>query len=272
VWLRRFIVTLLASALPALATAQGAPPATQDTAVASEDAAAPPFELTVDVTSRYVWRGYDLSHGDPTLLAYLNYYAESGFWANVGIIAGLRNAAELGDEQSELDEVDATVGWEWGELAGGSVTAGVAVYAYKYTSTWTRDVAYEDASDVEANLYLTWDAAAHLRPTLEYYYGLDDNIQGYYLEAGLVLPFAGESWSFEPKLTAAWSSQYDVDDRMTNATVTLPLSFSVGPATITPSLQWVWVDDPESFNPQDLVGEAPEDTLFVGTVRVAFTF
>ena len=39
----------------------------------------PPFELTVDVASSYVWRGYDLSHGDPALLAYLNYYAESGF-------------------------------------------------------------------------------------------------------------------------------------------------------------------------------------------------
>jgi hypothetical protein len=266
------MLVLLAAALPALAAAQDATPATEDLAAPAEEAAEPPFELTVDVTNRYVWRGYDLSHGDPALLAYLNYYAESGFWANVGIITGLQTAAELGDDSSELDEVDATVGWEWGELAGGSLTAGAAVYAYSYTSTWTKEYAYETDFEIEANLYLSWDAAAHLRPTLEYYYGLNDSIQGYYLEAGVVLPFAGESWSFEPKLTAAWSSQYEVDDRMTNATVTLPLSFGVGPATITPSLQWVWVDDPESFNPADLVGETPEDTLFVGTVRVAFTF
>jgi hypothetical protein len=239
---------------------------------AAQDAPEPPFELTIDVVSSYVWRGYDLSHGDPTLLAYLNYYAESGLWANVGIIAGLKNAAELGDDSTQVDEVDATVGWEWSELAGGKLTAGVALYAYDYTSTWTKDVAYEDASDVEANLYLSWDAAAHLRPTLEYYYGLDDNIHGYYLEAGLVLPFEGESWSSEPKLTAAWSSQYGVADRLTNVTVTLPLSFSLGPATITPSAQWVWVDDPEGFNPEELMGESPKDVLFVGAVRVAFTF
>ena len=239
---------------------------------AAQDASEPPFELTVDVASSYVWRGYDLSHGDPALLAYLNYYAESGFWANVGIIAGLQTAAELGDSDTDLDEVDVTVGWEWAELAGGSLTAGAAVYAYEYTSTWTKDYAYETDSEVEANLYLSWDAAAHLRPTLEYYYGLDDSIHGYYVEAGLVLPFEGESWSFEPKVTAAWSSQYDVADRLTNATVTLPLSWSVGPATITPSLQWVWVDDPEGFNPEELTGAAPGDVLFVGAVRVAFTF
>ena len=239
---------------------------------AAQDAPEPPFELTVDVASSYVWRGYDLSHGDPALLAYLNYYAESGFWANVGIIAGLQTAAELGDTEADLDEVDVTVGWEWAELAGGGLTAGAAVYAYRYTSTWTRDYAYEDDAETEVNLYLSWDAAAHLRPTLEYYYGLDDSIRGYYVEAGIVLPFEGESWSFEPKVTAAWSSQYDVADRLTNATVTLPLSWSVGPLTITPSAQWVWVDDPEGFNPEELTGESPKDVLFVGAVRIAFTF
>jgi hypothetical protein len=242
-------------------------------AAAQEDSE-PPFELTADVVSRYVWRGYDLSHGDPALLLYLNYYAPSlpGLWMNVGVIGGLHNAAELGDDATAVDEVDATLGWEWEGLAGGKLTAGVAMYGYLYTSTWTRDVAYEDTSDLEVNLYLSWDAAAHVRPSLEYYRGLDDGIKGDYLEFALALPFEGERWSSEPKVTAGWSNQYDVPDRFTNATVTVPVSFGVGPATITPSLQWVWVDDPEGFNPEDVTGSDPKDTLFVGAVRVAFVF
>ena len=44
----------------------------------------------------------------------------------------------------------------------------------------------------------------------------------------------------------------------------LPLSWSVGPLTITPSAQWVWVDDPAGYNPEELTGESPKDVLFVG--------
>ncbi|MEW6338546.1 MAG: hypothetical protein AB1625_14260 [Acidobacteriota bacterium] len=257
---RYLLVGLLISASTAVAAAQDEPE--------------PPFEFTADLVSRYVWRGYDLSHGDPALLLYLNYYSPAlpGLWANVGIIGGLRSASDLGDDATDVDEVDATVGWEWEGLAGGKLTVGVALYGYLYTSTWTKEFAYEDTSDVEANLYLTWDAAEHLQPSLEYYRGLDDGIRGDYVEVGLALPFEGERWSSEPKVTAGWSNQYDVADRFTNATVTVPVSFSLGPATITPSLQWVWVDDPEGFNPEDVTGSAPKDTLFVGAVRVAFVF
>lgn len=253
------------------AAAQDGPSAAPDEAVAAENAPVPQLVLTIDLASRHLWRGYDLSHGDPTLQASLTYSARSGLWASVGIIAGLSTAPGLGDTSLDLDEVDAALGWEWGGLDGGKLTAGVALYAYRYTSTWTKDVAYGDDSDVEANLYLSWNPAAHLQPTLDFYYGLDDSIRGYYLEAGIALPFTGDSWSFEPKLTAAWSNQYEVDDRMTNATVTLPLSLTLGPATITPSLQWVRVGDPERFNPPELVGETPRTALFVGTVRLAFT-
>ena len=79
----------------------------------------PEFELTVDGVSRYIWRGYDLSHGDPSLLVYLNYSpsAAPGLWMNVGVIGGLKNDAALGDDKTDFDEVDATLGYET-ELAG----------------------------------------------------------------------------------------------------------------------------------------------------------
>lgn len=235
--------------------------------------AEPELEVTVDLVSRYVWRGYDLSHADPTLLVNLNYYpaAAPGLWMNVGAIAGLVENEELGDSGTNIDEFDLTIGYER-ELADGAWTLGAALYYYGYETTWTQDYAYEDNNDFEVNLYAYWQAAEHLRPTLEYYRGLDDGIEGDYVELGLVLPFGGERWSTEPKVTAGWSNQYEVPDRVTNVQAVLPLTWSAGSFALTPSLNYTWVDDPEGFNPEEITGETPEDGLFWVGVRLAWTF
>lgn len=251
-------VLLLAMALPA----------------AAQEPAEPAFELTTDVLSRYVWRGYDLSHADPTLVTSLAWSPEfaPGLWLKVDLLGALRKAPELGDGSNSLDELDVSLGWEKDDLAGGRLTLGVALYFYGYTSTWTRDVAYEDDSDLEASVYLSWKAAEHLRPTLEYYRGLDDAIRGDYVEAGLAFPFEGRGWSTEPVVTAGWSSQYDVPGRLTNVTATVPLSIRLGRVTVTPAVLWTWVEDPESFNPEELTGETPREVLFQATVRLSWSF
>ncbi len=233
----------------------------------------PELELTVDGVSRYIWRGYDLSHGDPSLLVYLNYSpsAAPGLWMNVGVIGGLRNDAALGDDKTDFDEVDATLGYE-AELAGGAWTVGAALYYYRYESTWTRDFAYGDATDLEANLYAYWNASEHFKTLVEYYRGLDDNIKGDYVEFGFSLPFEGDTLSTEPKVLAGWSNQYGVADRLTNVTATLPLTWTSGSFAFTPSLNYTWVDDPEGFNPRDLVGETPKDGLLWLGVRLAWSF
>lgn len=233
----------------------------------------PELELTVDGVSRYIWRGYDLSHGDPALLLYLNYSpsAAPGLWMNVGLIGGLKKAPELGDDKADFDEVDVTLGYEK-ELADGTWTLGAAAYYYRYESTWTRDFAYGDDSDLELNLYAYWQPVEHFKPTLEYYRGLDDNIKGDYVEFGFALPFEGESWSTEPKVIAGWSNQYEVADRVTNVQATLPVTWTSGSIAFTPSLNYTWVDDPEGFNPRELTGKTPEDGLFWVGVRFAWSF
>ncbi len=241
---------------------------------APQPASEPSFELTTDVLSRYVWRGYDVSHADPTLVASLVWSPVQvpGLWLEVDLLGGLRKAPALGDERNTLDEIDVTLGWEKGDLAGGRLTLGGAFYYYGYTSAWTRDVAFEDDSDLEANVYLAWRTGDHCRPTLEYYRGLGDGIRGDYVEAGLAFPFEGVGWSTEPVVTAGWSSQYDAPGRVTNVTATLPLAIRLGKGTVTPAVHWIWVDDPEGFNPEELTGEAPREVLFRASVRLAWTF
>lgn len=241
-------------------------------AARAEDAE-PQFELTTEVVSRYLWRGYDLSHGDPSLLLYLNYSPTKlpGLWMNMGVIAGLTEADEIGDDTFDIDEVDFTLGYET-ELADGAWTVGAALYYYRYESVWTREYAYGDNTDLEVNLYASWQAAEHFKPTFEYYRGLDDNIKGNYLELGLALPFEGETWSTEPKVLAGWSDQYEVASRVTHVTATLPLTWTSGSIALTPALNYTWVDDPEGFNPEELTGETPEDGIFWVGLRLAWSF
>ena len=122
------------------------------------------------------------------------------------------------------------------------------------------------------NVYLSWRAGEHLRPTLEYYRGLVDGIRGDYVEAGLAFPFEGSGWSTQPVVTAGWSSQYDAPGLVTNVTATLPLSIRLGRVTVTPAVRWTWVEDPESFNPEELTGETPREILFQATVRLSWSF
>lgn len=231
------------------------------------------FELDTEVVSRYIWRGYDLSHGDPALLLTLNYSPAkaNGLWMSLGLIGGLKNDRALGDDRSDFDELDVTIGYEK-ELGDGAWTVGAAFYYYGYESTWTRDFAYGDTYDTELNAYAYWQAAEHFRATFEYYRGLDDLIKGNYLEFGFALPFEGETWSTEPKVLAGWSDQYGVDSRVTNVTATLPVTWTSGAFALTPSLNYTWVDDPEGFNPRELVGEKPKDGLLWLGVRLAWGF
>lgn len=121
-------------------------------------------------------------------------------------------------------------------------------------------------------MYLAWRAGGHFRPTLEYYRGLDDGIRGDHVEAGLAFPFEGAVWSTEPVVTAGWSSRYDAPGRVTNVTATLPVSIRLGNGTVTPTVLWTWVNDPQGFNPGELTGEAPREILFQAAVRLAWAF
>lgn len=258
----RSIASMLVAALGLLAPA--AAPATGE----SE------HELSVEIVSRYIWRGYDLSHRDPALLATWTWTPSgaSGLWASVGVVAGLRTDTAVGDDARELDEVDLTLGWESSDLARGRLTLGAALNLYEYTSTWTKRVAYRDESDAELNLYLDWRAARHLRPTLEYSRGLDDNVRGDYVEVGCAFPFDGEPWSTEPKIVAGWSDQFGVTEHVTHVTATMPLGWSRNGFTLTPAVSWTWVEDPEEFEPRNLVGGTPRSSWAWGSLRLVWSF
>ncbi|MBI2568106.1 MAG: hypothetical protein HYV63_13840 [Candidatus Schekmanbacteria bacterium] len=218
------------------------------------------IQLTLDTYSRYVWRGYELSHDDPALLTYL-YYSPSfapGLTVSTGFVAGLVRDEKAGDDETSIDEIDATIAYEH-ELIPETLTTSVSFLYYGYVSTWTKEVAYGDARDLELNLRLEYGANALFSLFLSYSRGLDDKIEGDHLELGTAasLAWGEDRWSLSPAIVVAYSNQYGTAGKWTYAGLSLPLSYRVGSLSATLSGSYV-------VPLVDLNADGKDDLFFVG--------
>lgn len=189
------------------------------------------IEITSTVLSRYVWRGYDLSHKDPALLTYVNYSPKvlDGFSLSAGTIFGLKNAREQGDRRSNIDEFDLTAAYER-PIIPDKLMLAVSVLFYKYTSHWTRSY-YEDTKDIELNFLATYALNKYFIPYVSYFRGIDDEIRGNFVETGFSNEFAfSENLALMPKWYACYSSQYEFrsDPTFSNLAAEFPLGYSKG--------------------------------------------
>lgn len=189
-------------------------------------------EITATTLSRYVWRGYDLSHKDPALLTYVNYSPKvlDGFSLSAGTIFGLKNAREQGDRHSDIDEFDLTAAYER-PIIPDKLILSVSVLFYQYTSHWTRSY-YEDTKDVELNFMTIYTFNKYLIPYVSYFRGIDDKIRGNFVETGFSNEFAlSEHIALTPKWYACYSSQYEFrsDPAFSNLAAEFPLGYSKGP-------------------------------------------
>lgn len=250
--MRAAFLLLMVAVVAGWATEVRAQAEAETAAPAAEEAAEDPgFGVTVslDTVGTYWWRGYDLSHGDPSALlyAYWTPNALPGLTLSTGFIYGLKLDDLAGDTRKEVDEWDLSGTYTFELPANFSLALGA--WYYEYTSTYTQDYVNLDDSDAELSLGVSWGGVEWLTPTFTWYRGLDDNIEGNYLEFSAASSFAlgdDEAWSLAPKLTAGWSSQYGVDNDFTNMTLSVPLSWSGDWISVTPSVNWVYLFEPET--------------------------
>jgi len=199
------------------------------------------LSLSTDVVTRYVWRGYDLNHKDPSVLNYLEYSPKllADLTLSTGFIMGIGKGSQGGfrDAKTSVDEVDFMASYEK-NLMGEAFTGSVSLQFYKYTSGWTRFY-YSDREDFEVSVLLTYAPTRLLKPFLFYSRGLDDKIIGNYIESGLSseIDIRGQHLQLEPKLSAGISNQYEFHKATwSNINFILPLTCEVGDWTIIPSL------------------------------------
>ncbi len=189
------------------------------------------FEVTMDLDSRYVWRGYDLSHKDPVALSYIHYSPKwlDGFRISAGTIWGLVNDKNQGDSKTSQDEFDVFAAYKK-DLIPEKFSVTLSVLFYKYTSPWTKTF-YGDTKDIEAVVDLEYTVTSYFVPLFSYYRGLDQTIKGNYFEAGFSSEFTliEDKLKLTPYVYGGYSMQYEFkrDPGVSDLTIEIPMEYSM---------------------------------------------
>ncbi len=205
------------------------------------------IEASIDLTSRYIWRGFDLNHKSPTIQPSVTYSPNfiPGLSLNVWSWVGANNKNK-GDDKFALDEADITLTYEK-ELIAEKLTGSLSIINYNYLSDWASAEGTND-NDFEINAALNWVAMANEKmsivPYIAYYRGLDkgekNGIAANYLEFGAAYAYLfNEQWSVTPTLNSAWTDQYGIDKKISHVAFALPVTYASGAWSLTPSLNVV---------------------------------
>ena len=210
------------------------------------------IEASVDLTSRYIWRGFDLNHKSPTIQPSVTYSPSfvPGLSLNVWSWVGANNKKK-GDDKLALDEADLTLTYEKALIAD-KLTGSVSIINYNYMSKYAQtggdDGAKKNKNDFEFNAALNWIAMANEKmsivPYISYYRGLDkgekEGIAANYLEFGAAYAYLfNEQWSIAPTLNSAWTDQYGIDKKFSYVAFAIPVTYASGAWSLTPGLNIV---------------------------------
>jgi hypothetical protein len=202
-------------------------------AAQSDSATAPAFSVSTEmqVVSRYIWRGFDLSRKTASLQPYAALGMPLGFTASAWATSGL-------DSHPQVDEVDFTLDYTH-EL--GNWALGVGYLHYILTGTATEpgaDLADPLATSTMGEVYVTaarhWDDGS---ATLKYSRG-NRAMRGNSVNLKVEQSFASadEAWGATPYLSVDWFDQYGAPqafaDRLTMIQVGVPITRTLGPVTL----------------------------------------
>lgn len=204
------------------------------TVVAQADsAAAPAFSVSTEVqlVSRYIWRGFDLSRKAASLQPYVELGMPLGFTASAWATSGL-------DSHRQVDEVDFTLDYTH-EMGAWALGAGYIHYILTGTSTEPGvDLEQPLATSTMGEVYVTaarnWDDGS---ATLKYARG-NRGMKGNAVNLRIEQTFASadEKWGASPYFSADWFDQYGAPkafaDRLTMIQVGVPITRDLGPVTL----------------------------------------
>lgn len=203
--MRTFLVTVLLLSVIACASR---------TSVASR----PDVDVTVDVYSKYIWRGFNL--GDDTVLQ--PSLGIAGEHLSLTVFGNYDTGA--GDEWTELDYT-----LEYGFLVGEN--EGVVGWTY-YTFPNLPDGDGDSSQEVYAGL--TWPGRVPLSLTVYYDY---DEGDGIYAEVGTEVPVQMGDGEGALSLALGYNRhQWRSESGLSHVLVTLSREFSVGRVSLTPVL------------------------------------
>jgi uncharacterized protein (TIGR02001 family) len=207
-------------------------------AAQSDSATAPSFSVSAEMqlVSRYMWRGFDLSRKTASLQPYVEVGMPLGFTASAWATSGL-------DSHQQVDEVDFTLGYTHA-FGGWEVGGGYLHYVLMGTATepgadLENPLATTTSGELFATLARTWDDGS---ATLKYSRG-NRSMRGNSLNLRVeqTLASADEVWGASPYFSVDWFDQYGAPqafaDRLTSVEVGVPVSRQLGPVSLVAALR-----------------------------------
>jgi hypothetical protein len=202
-------------------------------AAQSDSATAPSFSVSAEMqlVSRYVWRGFDLSRKTASLQPYVAIGMPLGFTASAWATSGL-------DSHRQVDEVDLTLDFTH-ELGNWALGGGYLHYVLMGTATepgadLADPLATSTMGEVYATLARSWDDGS---ATLKYSRG-NRAMRGNSVNLRVEQSFASadEAWGATPYLSVDWFDQYGAPkafaDQLTMVELGVPVTRTLGPVTL----------------------------------------
>lgn len=209
-------------------------------------------DCSVDFYSRYIWRGFDLNPDNkPVVQPSITYaFGDSGFSVNLW--------GSFSFENSELNETDITLSYEFKNLKTISLSIGFIHYGWYFTEGFT----LEDNTTQE--VYVTAGLpGVPLNPTVSLYYDIN-NGDGLYATFGVShgLSFA-QSLTLELAATLGYNGgQWTESTGFSNLNLTASLPISLNKISIAPIVG-------TTFILMDEVNPGVDNEFYVG-VSLAF--
>jgi hypothetical protein len=199
------------------------------------------IEVSAELLSRFMWRGYDLNHKYGVIQPSITYQApflkglSGGVWASYG----LAKKKNLGDRNSSVDEIDWTIGYEF-DVIKEKFNLQFAFQRYDYLSKWA---SWQKTNNRDYEVSATASVFIHefAVPYIQYARGLDAGIKGNYFEFGVggYYQFSKEI-NIGPTIAVAISNQFGQDNQLTHLAILFPLTYTIEKVDFVPSLNVHW--------------------------------
>ncbi len=199
------------------------------------------FDFTMDLVSRYLWRGYDLNHKYGAMQSGLTYTPAylPGLSASVWSSLGLAEKQSLGDSESSFDEVDLSLSYDR-DIIRKRWLVNVTLQRYHFVSDWA---SYNKTNKRDYEISVTNTFAIHqfFSPYIQYAHGFDVGMKGDYYEIGAGMVYAfNKDFNIGPTLAFAISDQYNQNNEITHMQVLIPANYTIKPIALRPAINFVY--------------------------------
>ena len=224
-------------------------------AAQSDSATAPAFSVSAEMqlVSRYIWRGFDLSQKVASLQPYVELGMPFGFTASAWATSGL-------DSHLQVDEVDFTLGYT---RAFGVWEVGVGYLDYILTGTATEPsadaanpLATSSSGEVFVSLARSW---ANGSATLKYSRG-NQAMKGNSVNLRVERSFASkdEVWGATPYVSVDYLDEYGAPtgfkNRFAMFEIGVPVTHKLGPVQLLAAAHLSFVPSPSVRATNGLTG------------------